>query len=164
MTLSDLLSSPEVLDGYPLLTEMAHVFASTGIRNRATVVGNLCSAVPSCDVGPVALVYDAVLHVVGPDGERNVAITDFILGPKTTILDRGEIVTGITLSPPSEDHGTSFVKLARYRGEDLAQASVAVLRSRGPHHPSGVRRSWSDAAPSFTHRGGARRDSRSPTT
>lgn len=129
VTLSDLLSSPEVLDGYPLLTEMAHVFASTGIRNRATVVGNLCSAVPSCDVGPVALVYDAVLHVVGPGSERDVAVADWFVGPKATILDQGEIVTGITLSPPSDDHAGAFVKLARYRGEDLAQASVAVLRS-----------------------------------
>jgi len=127
VTLTDLLSSPVVHDDFPILTEMAHTFASTGVRNRATVVGNLCSAVPSCDVGPAALVYDAVLHVVGPEGARDVAIIDWFVGPKATVLEHVEIVTGVTFTQPPDEHAGAFVKLARYRGEDLAQASVAVL-------------------------------------
>jgi carbon-monoxide dehydrogenase medium subunit len=127
VTLTDLLSSPMVHADFPILTEMAHTFASTGIRNRATVVGNLCSAVPSCDVGPAALVYDALLHVVGPEGARDVAIIDWFVGPRATVLEPAEIVTGITFTRPPDEHAGAFVKLARYRGEDLAQASVAVI-------------------------------------
>lgn len=129
VTLSDLLSSHDVIDDFPILAEMAHIFASNGIRNRATVVGNLCSAVPSCDAGPVALVYDAVLHVAGPDGRRDVPITGWFRGPRTTTLAGGEIVTGLTLVAPTAEHAGAFAKLARYGGEDLAQASVAVLAS-----------------------------------
>ena len=129
VTLSDLLASPDIHDGFPLFVEMAHVFASTGIRNRATVVGNVCSAVPSCDVGPVALVHDAVLHLVGPGGARDVAITDWFVGPRATVLEPAEIVAGMTLQSPPGRYAGAFAKLARYEGEDLAQASVAVLRS-----------------------------------
>jgi carbon-monoxide dehydrogenase medium subunit len=131
VTLNDLLSSDEVRSNFPLLIEMAARFASAGIRNRATIVGNLCSAVPCCDVGPVALVHDAVLHVVGPDGARDVAITAWFTGPRATVLAPTEIVTGITFARPAHEHAGAVLKLARYAGEDLAQASVAVLRTTG---------------------------------
>ena len=80
VTLADVMASPEVIAAAPILVEMAHVFASTGIRHRATLTGNLCSAVPSCDVGPVLLVYDTAIGVVGPAGSRTVAIGDWFLG------------------------------------------------------------------------------------
>lgn len=127
VTFADLMASHHVAERYPLLIEMSHLVASAGIRNRATVVGNICSAVPSCDAGPVLLVYEAEVHVVGPAGERTVAIADWFEGPHATSLSADEIVTGLTLHPPAEAHGSAFVKLARYTGEDLAQANLAVI-------------------------------------
>jgi carbon-monoxide dehydrogenase medium subunit len=101
--------------------------ASVGIRNRATMVGNICSAVPCCDSGPILLVYDAAVLVVGPSGKRKVPLHDWFLGPRKTVLKRGEIATGVTLALPRKKYGACFVKLRRYEGEDLAQASVTVL-------------------------------------
>ena len=130
-TFSDLLDSPIVKEHFPLVREMASRVGSTGIRNRATIVGNICSAVPSCDAGPVLLVYEAVVRIVGPQAMRSIPIDDWFLGPQRTSLAEGEIVTGLTLPLPDKPHGGSFVKLGRYRGEDLAQASVAVLALAG---------------------------------
>ena len=48
------------------------------IRNKATLVGNLCSSVPSGDLIPPACVHEAVLHLTGPRGERSVPMRDFI--------------------------------------------------------------------------------------
>jgi len=127
VTFSDLLASPHVVARYPILVEMGHLVASAGIRNRATLVGNICSAVPSCDAGPVLLAYGAAVHVVGPEGRRDVSIADWFEGPRATALQADEIVAGLTVHAPSEPHGAAFAKLARYEGEDLAQANLAVV-------------------------------------
>jgi carbon-monoxide dehydrogenase medium subunit len=127
VTFSDLLASPHVVERYPILIEMGHLVASAGVRNRATLVGNICSAVPSCDAGPVLLAYEADVHIVGPQGTRDVSITDWFRGPRANALGSVEMVTGLTIHPPSEPHGAAFLKLARYEGEDLAQANLAVV-------------------------------------
>ena len=128
---SDLLHSPVVAKKFPVIAEMAGWVASVGIRNRATMVGNLCSAVPCCDSGAVLLVYDAVVHVAGPAGKRNVPLQEWFVGPRQTVLKRGEIATGVDVPRPKKKHGACFIKLRRYEGEDLAQASVTVLALAG---------------------------------
>jgi CO/xanthine dehydrogenase FAD-binding subunit len=129
-TFSEALRSPVVADAFPVLAEMAGTVASVGIRNRATVVGNLCSAVPSNDAGPVLLAAGANLQVAGPNGERTIPLSEWFLGPRRTALLSGELVTGISVPLPGA-HGGCYLKLGRYRGEDLAQASVAVLALPG---------------------------------
>ncbi len=131
VTLSDLLESDLVGRCLPLFPEMARTFASVGIRHRATLAGNICSAVPSCDAGPVLLVYEALVHAVGVSGERVIPIGEWFVGPKQTVLSPGEIVAEISVPRPDGVHGGAFVRLSRYQGEDLAQASVAVLALEG---------------------------------
>jgi carbon-monoxide dehydrogenase medium subunit len=127
VTFTRLLECVIVRQHFPLIREMAGAMASVGIRNRATLAGNICSAVPSCDGGPVLLAYEARVGVHGPGGAREVPITEWFQGPRKTALLPGEIVTEIAIPLPSGAHGGCYVKLGRYRGEDLAQASVAVL-------------------------------------
>jgi len=127
VTFSDLLTSELVLERLPILFEMADTVASPGIRNRATVVGNICSAVPSCDAGPTLLVLDAAVSIFGPDGERTIPIEEWFVAPRETALGEAEIVTGISIPIPAEPHGAMYLKLQRYAGEDLSQAGVTVL-------------------------------------
>ena len=70
VTFSDLRDSPVVAKKFPVIREMTGWLASVGVRNRATMVGNLCSAVPCCDSGPILQVYDAAMLVTGPGGKR----------------------------------------------------------------------------------------------
>jgi CO/xanthine dehydrogenase FAD-binding subunit len=134
VTFSDLRESPIIARKFPVIREMTGWVASVGIRNRATMVGNLCSAVPCCDSGAVLLVYDAAVLVTGPAGKRKVPLREWFLGPRKTVLKRGEIATGVTVCPPKQKHGACFVKLRRYEGEDLAQASVTVLALAGNNY------------------------------
>jgi carbon-monoxide dehydrogenase medium subunit len=127
VTFADLIDSELVATRLPLISEMSATVASTGIRHRATLVGNICSAVPSCDSGPPLLVYGAVVHTIGSAGSRPVPIDEWFLGPRRTALGPGEIVTKVVVPVPPGGHGASYVRLSRYEGEDLAQASVAVL-------------------------------------
>lgn len=131
VTFADLLESPLVGEHLPFLQEVAGTVASPGIRHRATVAGNICSAVPSCDAGPALLVLEATIGVHGPDGGRSIPIEDWFVGPRQTALQTGEIVTGISIPLPATPHGAAYVKLQRYEGEDLSQAGVAVLVTPG---------------------------------
>jgi CO/xanthine dehydrogenase FAD-binding subunit len=131
VTFSDLRDSPVIAQKFPVIREMTGWLASVGIRNRATMVGNLCSAVPCCDSGPILQVYDAAMLVAGPTGKRKVPLNKWFVGPRKTVLKRGEIATGVAVPLPKKKHGACFVKLRRYEGEDLAQASVTVLALAG---------------------------------
>ena len=130
-TFTDILESKELREHSPLLVESAHTVASVGIRNRATLVGSLCSAVPSLDCGPALLVYDALVLTKSSDacsaGERSLSIHDWFTGPKKTALRDHEMATAVTFEPPTAKHASVYVKLGRYAGEDLAQAGIAVL-------------------------------------
>ena len=125
VTFTELIESSLVREHAPLLVEMAETVASTGIRNRATMVGNICSAVPSCDTGPVLLVYDTTVYLAGPGGERSVDINDWFIGLRETALSDDEVVTRVDIK--IRHHGGVYVKLMRYAGEDLAQAAVGVV-------------------------------------
>jgi CO/xanthine dehydrogenase FAD-binding subunit len=130
-TFVDVIESSDVAEVLPVLVEVARTMGSTGVRNRATLTGNICSAVPSCDAGPVLLVSEANVRVVGPTGERVVPVTEWFDGPGRTVLGSSEIAVAIEIPVPPRDHGACYVKLGRYRGEDLAQAGVAIMALPG---------------------------------
>jgi len=124
VTFAEIMESRLVKKHAPLLIEASGMVASVGVRNRATMAGNICSAVPCCDSGPTLLVYQATIHLAMPRGKKSIPATQWFVGPRKTALGKGGLVTGISI--PIGKHAGAFAKLKRYRGEDLAQASVAV--------------------------------------
>ncbi len=127
VTFNELIDSNIVKNDYPLLWEAAKSVASTAIRNRATLVGNICSAVPSLDSGPALLIYEADVILKSKDGERIVNINEFFTGPRKTVLKEDEFVYGVKVPHPKKKNGGAYVKLGRYNGEDLAQVGIGVL-------------------------------------
>lgn len=127
VTFSDLIASPVVKGFFHMLWEASTTVASVGTRNRATLAGNICSAVPSLDSGPALLCYDAKIIARNKKGERAVSIHDWFTGPKKTALKSDEFVTHIIIPVLAMKNGTSYMKLGRYSGEDLAQAGVGVV-------------------------------------
>ncbi len=131
VTFSELVESEIVKRHFPLIVETAGTVASPGIRNRATMVGNICSAVPCLDSGPLLLAYDATVTAVGKAGKREIDMGKWFLGPRKTVLKPGEMVSGLTIPLPTEKHAGCFIKLGRTAGEDLAQASVLAMALDG---------------------------------
>lgn len=127
VTFSQIIESKVIQSKFPVFVEVAKMVASVGIRNRATIIGNICSAVPCMDSGPILSAYDAVINVKGAKGARKIPIDKWFVGPRKTTLKKGEIVTGVMIALPDKKHAGCYVKLGRYSGEDLAQASVLVL-------------------------------------
>lgn len=123
--LNRIVEDRAIRDRIPGLAEAAFSIATYQLRNRATIGGNLCNASPAADGIPPLLAVDASLHVVGPDGERDVPLRGFCVGVKRTCLKRAEIVTEIRIPPLAPGTRTAFVKQQRIRGHDLAVANLA---------------------------------------
>ena len=115
-----------VKDLYPALYEGAHAIASTQIRNMGTLVGNICNAVPSADSAPGMLVLDAVVHIIGPKGRRDVAIADFFVGVCKTVVQPDELVTGVTIPTPATNNKSWYIPFTVRRALDLAIVGVAA--------------------------------------
>ena len=127
VTFTEIMESSLVKAEMPVLPEVAATVASVGVRNRATMAGNICSGVPCMDSGPVLRLYDADVVLEGPEGTRMVPISQWFLHVRRTDIRKGEIVTRMEIPIPAGGHGSAYVKLRRYRGEDLAQASVCIM-------------------------------------
>jgi carbon-monoxide dehydrogenase medium subunit len=116
-----------VRDRYPALAIAASRIAAIQIQHRATVVGNICNAVPSADTAPSLLVLDARVCCASPSGERTVPIKDFFTGPLQTVLSAGEIVTEILVPQSSVGPISTYIKLQPRRSLDLAVVGVAAF-------------------------------------
>lgn len=126
VTYSDLIQSALIKSELPGIWESSRLVASMGVRNAATLVGNICNAVPSAESSAPLLVRDADVHITSYKGNRIVPVTSFFTGPRKTVVKDTEIVTKVTIPLYKGDFGESYVKLGRYRGEDIAQVAVAV--------------------------------------
>src|SRR5262245_7101393 len=62
-TLAALIEHPVIQAEYPVLPFTARYMGSPGIRNLATVGGNLCNASPAADLPPVLLALDAEVGI-----------------------------------------------------------------------------------------------------
>ena len=124
--LQDIVESPIIATKAPVLAEAVNEMASWQIRNVATIGGNLCNASPAADTAPPLLVLNARLHLVSLEGEREVPITGFFLGPRKTVLRKGELLREIVV-PYERGAGASFIKLGRRNAFTLSVVAVATL-------------------------------------
>lgn len=115
---------PGVLADLPALAEAARWVGSVQIRNRATLVGNICTCSPAADTIPPQLVYGATVVIAGPDGQRSLPLDEFIRGAKRTDLGPGELVTAIEVPIPVAGFGAAYTRLVRRRGTDLASVTL----------------------------------------
>jgi len=68
------IAFPDAGRVYPLLVEAARSVASYPLRNRATIIGNICNASPAGDTIGACLVFQGVLNVQGKSGLRTVSM------------------------------------------------------------------------------------------
>jgi aerobic carbon-monoxide dehydrogenase medium subunit len=108
------------------LVEGAEVVGGHQIRNVGTVGGNIANASPAADVVPVLLALDAVVTCVGADGERTMALEEFLVGPGQTACRPGELLTSVRFAVPQGRAATAFLKVGRRRAMEIAVVCVAA--------------------------------------
>ena len=102
------------------------VIADPVVRNRGTIGGSLCQADAAEDLSAVCAALKAEVVIAGSDGTRTVSMADFHVGPWTTAVGEGEILTEVRLKV-RPGAGSAHEKVERRAGDwAIAAASVAV--------------------------------------
>lgn len=118
--------------GYKAMLAMLKWFASTQIRNMATLAGNVVTASPISDMNPVLMALDAelCLHSATSRKTRMVKVRDFFLSYRKVDLAEDEIVEYI-LVPAIQDkyEFVSCYKQARRREDDISIVNACFKAS-----------------------------------
>lgn len=115
-----------IREEFPELAGMVQMFASPQVRTRATVGGNICSAVACADFPVILMALGAGVELVSSKGVRQVALKDFFVHNRETVRRPDEILTRIFLTPMPSGASARYEKFRRRSSNSLAVASVGV--------------------------------------
>ncbi len=123
---------PAVMSHAPLYVAAAAHVGNIRVRSRGTLGGNLAHADPSSELSCASIASRAVVDVIGPNGSRDVPISELFISDLTTSLAAAEIIRGIRV-PLRPGAGYGFAELARRAGEfAIVNAAAAIsLDARG---------------------------------
>jgi carbon-monoxide dehydrogenase medium subunit len=147
VNLNKLIHYDAVSKNYPLLNEAVSTIGDYEIRNRATLVGNICNGSPAADSAPALLVLDANVNIVNQKGKRTVPVREFHTGVKKTVLASNELVTSISVPTPPKGYKGGYLKGRRTVGEDLTVVGVGGLVTPGSKGGKSVRLAYASVAP-----------------
>jgi 4-hydroxybenzoyl-CoA reductase subunit beta len=94
--------------------------------------GSYCWAAYSGDTAPALLALDASIKIIGPNGERTVALKDFFVmdGIKKFNLGQNEIVTEVLIPAGKADYRGIYKKLRIRDSVDYPLAGAAIVARR----------------------------------
>ncbi len=123
-------TSDLLLEHAPLLAHVASKVGDPSVRNRGTLGGSLAHGDPASDLPAAALALGATFVARGPDGDREIAASDFFESFLETALAPNEILTEIRV-PKHTGAGWSYQKFSR-RAQDWAIVGAAVQLGDSP--------------------------------
>ena len=103
---------------------------SRQIRALGTLGGNLGTASPIGDALPPLLALGARLTLAGPDGARDVAVEDFLLGYRRNALGANEVIARVFIPRPAKCAIFAAEKLSRRHDQDISAIGLSVLLER----------------------------------
>lgn len=91
-----------------------------------------CIATNPSDMNVALTALEAVIHIQGAKGERDVTIGDFFLVPGSTphrenVLEPGDLITHVTLPAPKAGSKQVYLKLRDRASYEFALASAAIV-------------------------------------
>ena len=109
-TWTDLIRA-DLPDWFRAMKQAAREVGGVQIQNAGTIVGNICNASPAADGVPGLVALDAAVVLGSVSGEREVPITEFVLGNRKTSRKAGEMVLGLNIPVCGMDATSAFLKL-----------------------------------------------------
>jgi carbon-monoxide dehydrogenase medium subunit len=134
----ELLKSDLLALRFPIFRDAEQVIADPVVRNRGTIGGSLCQADAAEDLSAVCSALKGQAVIRGTGGERIVDLDEFYIGPFTTAVGEGEMLTEVRL-PLRPGAGSAHEKVERRAGDwAVAAASAAVWIEGGTITDAGV--------------------------
>jgi CO/xanthine dehydrogenase FAD-binding subunit len=119
------LLGPELATLLPALAQAARTVGSPQIRNTGTIGGNLATGSPAGDTLPVLVAHGARVELASVSGRRALPVSEFLLGPKTTGLAPGELLTAVRV--PVATGPAEFLKIGVRNAMVIAVANCALV-------------------------------------
>lgn len=123
---SDLLKYYEIPD---ILKQAIKVIASPAIRNLGTIGGNICNSSPAGDTLPALYCLDAILIMQSINSQKEILISDFIVGPGKNILKKNQLLTYIKIKKETFEF-QKFIKVGSRKAQTISKVSVAFLADK----------------------------------
>ena len=126
-TIESLHTSGLIAESFPAFRDQLHLFASTPIRNMATLAGNIANASPIGDLTIMMLALGAKLKLKNGKKSRNINLDQFYLDYKKIDLRAGEWIDEVSFKIPPPHAQFSFEKVSKRRILDIATVNSACL-------------------------------------
>ena len=94
---SHITNDPIIKKHLNMLGEAVDQVGGPQVRNTATIGGNICNGATSADSASTMCALNAVLTLQGPEGTRDVPITEFYTGPGRTVRKQNEVCTAFRI-------------------------------------------------------------------
>jgi len=127
VTHTQLEKSEDIKKYFPILSQAAADIGSPQIRNRGTIGGNIINASPAGDLLAPLMAYDAQFKLLSVQKEALISAEEFFIGPKKTILEPAQLLTGIILPLPSERTFGCWIKIGKRKALIIATITLALV-------------------------------------
>lgn len=128
-TLTDILQSKIVVSEFRMLFDAVSRIAAEAVRNRATIVGNICVGHTASDPSAALLALDAQLVISNSAGERILPIEQFFVGHMSTALEEGDFVREIRIARRPDPVGMAYLAHAGRAAMETPLVAVGALLS-----------------------------------
>ncbi|MEC7760655.1 MAG: FAD binding domain-containing protein [Pseudomonadota bacterium] len=127
-TLSALGRHPEVARLTPIIHRAMPHLSNVRVRNVACVGGALAHGDPHMDLPPILAALGADVEIASAKGARSVPVEQFIRGYYETVLEPGELISGVSI-PPQTGWVSGYRKCTTRAVDDWPALGIAVALS-----------------------------------
>ena len=149
-TFSHITNNQIIQDLIPMLGDAVDMAGGPQLRNIGTIGGNVCNGVTSADSASSLCCLDAVLVLKGPDGVREVPISQWYTGPGRTVRNHDEVLTAIRIKKENyQGYGGQYIKYGKRNAMEIATlgCAVSVKLTEDKKHIQDLRLAYGVAAP-----------------
>ncbi|TWX71167.1 xanthine dehydrogenase small subunit [Colwellia sp. C1TZA3] len=119
--------TPMLANEYHELGEMIERIGSKQIRNNGTLGGNIGNASPIGDMPPALIALGATMTLQRGDSERKIALEDFFIAYKKTVLNEAEFIKNIYIPKAKAGQLLKVYKISKRIDDDISAVLAAFF-------------------------------------